>query len=343
MKKQYGLLTVWGIISYFAFVELKDIINNNSLEPLLDWFEFHSLVLGLSSLIAFIGYSWGAYWLLLQLYKRVHLIFIIPALFVNIIAFTFFRFVLQERIVLFLFGFDNYNDKIGSKYYLFDNLYFAVIFTALGVVFYFIQFSKYKEHQQQELLIQNKQTELAFLRSQINPHFLFNTLNNIYTLVYQKSDNALKAMDKLTSILRYALYEPNQKVKLSTEIQYIEDLIALQQLRYDYKIWIDLQVDIKALNNEIPPFSLIPFVENAFKHGDLKDEQSPFIFHCKKAENYLIFNIQNKIIQQQKDSTGGIGLENIKKRLALIYPQTHELHIQQTNEIFQITLKIPVQ
>jgi sensor histidine kinase YesM len=333
---------VWGLIFYFVFAEMREVIEENSFKVIIEWFEYHSFILTITSLTAFIGFSWGAYWIFRQLYGRIPLFWAFPALLLNILVFTIFRFFLQERVVLFLFGFGNYHDNLSYKYYLFDNLYYAVIFTALGVVFYFIQYSKYKEQQQQELLLQNKQTELAFLRSQINPHFLFNTLNNIYTLVYQKSDNALKAMDKLTSILRYALYEPHHMVKISTEIKYIEDFIALQQLRYDFKTYIDFHVDVKTLNHLIPPFSLIPFVENAFKHGHLKDENHPFIFHCKKENEQVIFTINNQIAIQEKDKTGGIGLENIKKRLALIYQQEHELLIKKMDDQFSVTLKIPL-
>jgi two-component system LytT family sensor kinase len=121
--------------------------------------------------------------------------------------------------------------------------------------------------QQVQLQLQNRQTELSFLRSQVNPHFLFNNLNNIYALVYEQSSQALPAIAGLSELLRYMLYNTSETVLLSTELNYIEKYIELQQLRFERPSLISANQNCSDENSKIPPLLLIPFIENAFKHG----------------------------------------------------------------------------
>jgi len=193
-----------------------------------------------------------------------------------------------------------------------------------------------------ELIVQNQSSELALLRTQINPHFLFNTLNNIYSLVYQKSDDAPKAVMKLSEIMRYMLYESNaDKVLLENEINYLKSFIQLQELRLKQKNFTQFNISGDVSSVVISPMMLIPFVENAFKHGNKKGNPPCIILNLKIENTMLFFEVENacKMIEiVSKDKTGGIGLQNIKRRLELLYLNKHELIITKSCDLFKVKL-----
>jgi len=198
---------------------------------------------------------------------------------------------------------------------------------------------KYKD----ELIKERQAGEIALLRSQVNPHFLFNTLNNIYSLVYNKSDEAPEAVMKLSSIMRYMLYDSNTDVvAVNKEVEYLNSFIELQQLRIPQKGFVEIKVTGSMENRTIAPMLLIPFVENAFKHGD-KNYAPGIIIHLNMEPDRLVFTVENHIKgngQQQLYESGGFGLENIKKRLGLVYPEKHELKINKFEDKYKIELTI---
>ncbi|MCX6271402.1 MAG: histidine kinase [Bacteroidetes bacterium] len=195
-----------------------------------------------------------------------------------------------------------------------------------------------------ELMAQKQNSELALLRTQINPHFLFNTLNNLYSLVYKKSEEAPSVVMKLAEIMRYMLYDANaEKVMLEKEISYLQSFIELQQLRLKTHNFISLDIRGDVNGKLIPPMLLIPFVENAFKHGK-KDVTPPGIMISLSVEgNSLEFTISNYCSTNPgspKDSYQGIGLQNVARRLQLMYPDKHQLTITPCGDKFQVTLHI---
>lgn len=199
-----------------------------------------------------------------------------------------------------------------------------------------------KQQKEAELVQQNQASEIALLRSQINPHFLFNTLNNIYSLIRNQSKDADTAVMKLSEIMRYMLYDSNaEKVALSKEIEYLHGFIELQRLRLedpDYVVF-DIQGDLTS--RTIAPMILIPFVENAFKHGGRKGVSPGISIQLVVTSSQIVFQVDNtkpKHPQANKDSIGGIGLSNIKRRLLLIYPNSHHLEIRDEEEMFRVTL-----
>jgi|AntRauTorckE5430_2_1112549.scaffolds.fasta_scaffold06864_3 sensor histidine kinase YesM len=341
MKPKYGVLLIWSIAFFLVYVELSSIADDGIQSVVDTWTNDKGILLSLSSLFTNILYAFGCYTVLLWLKGKPNVL--LAVLMVLVFPLTAaVRFFIEEVFYLRWFGFDNYYDQMSSTTYLLDNLYYAIPFSAVGIVFYFSQYSRFRERQSQELLIQNQKTELAFLRSQINPHFLFNTLNNVYALVYQKSDKALEAMEKLTGLLRYALYENAERVPVAREVGYIEDFISLQRLRYGYQVQLQFEVSGNPDGLVIPPFSLIPFVENAFKHGELRDPKQPVVIRLERTAEALVFRTQNAPRPQHKDQVGGIGLANVRKRLSLIYEDRHEWTVQETPVIFEVTLKIPI-
>jgi two-component system LytT family sensor kinase len=339
MRYQYVRVLFWAMVIYAVFLELKTLMVKGVGAFVADWTGFQDIILSLSSITIFSLFSLGSYsGLFLSRGRALGLRLSLVA--GSVILVMAIRYVLEEVLFLQLFGFDNYYEGVTSLRYFWDNFYYALVFSSVGIVYFFIQNAQYEEQLSQELTLQNKRTELAFLRSQMNPHFLFNTLNNIYTLVYQQSSDALPAMDKLTSLLRYALYEQNELVPVSRELKYIDDFIALQGMRYDYPIQINLRVSPEVLKLGIPPFLLIAFVENAFKHGDLRNPNSPITVSLGTQTDQFVFTCVNQKRRQEKDMLGGIGLDNVRKRLALLYGEYHTLNIEEDDKQFSVQLGI---
>jgi len=190
---------------------------------------------------------------------------------------------------------------------------------------------------------ENLKSELSFLRSQISPHFLFNVLNNIVAMVRMKNSELEPTVIKLSSLLQYMLYETDEeKVLLKNEVEYLRSYIDLQQMRFSSKLNMDTRFDVKEEWLAIEPMLLIPFIENAFKHGNgmLKD---PEIHISLKIENKLLeFQVRNKYAETEgtKDKTSGIGLQNVKRRLALLYEDRHLLRIEKSDGWFNVFLQI---
>jgi two-component system LytT family sensor kinase len=199
------------------------------------------------------------------------------------------------------------------------------------------------ERQKKELETEKLSSELAFLKSQINPHFLFNTLNNVYSLAFKKSDDTPEAILKLSKLMRYMLYESNEKqVFLSKEIDYLHNFIDLQKLRLSEKVEINFIVEGDVEGRLIEPMLLIPFVENAFKHGISYVDYPAISIHLKLNESDLVFKVENTISNTYSPemTDSGIGLANVKRRLNLLYPDKHKLHIKDSINEYKVLLKI---
>lgn len=195
-----------------------------------------------------------------------------------------------------------------------------------------------------QLILQNKASELALLRSQVNPHFLFNTLNNIYSLVHKKSDDAPAAVMKLSSIMRYMLYDANtDKVLLEKEIEYLQSFIELQKLRLRQQDFVEITINGSPDGRTIAPMLLIPFVENAFKHGSKSGPIPGIHINLQIEPDRIIFGVVNNMKANphpSEDPVGGIGLQNIQRRLDLLYPGKHSLLITHDKDLFNVKLII---
>ncbi len=198
--------------------------------------------------------------------------------------------------------------------------------------------------ERERLRTETMQSELRFLRSQINPHFLFNTLNNLYALTLKKDQKAPETVLKLSEIMRYMLYECNEKrVPLAREIQYIQNYLDLEKLRLTKNMEVSFEVDGHVSDQKIAPLLFIPFVENAFKHGLNNQISSGF---CRirlqvKAEQ-LEFFIENSrsprgpALDRGRPKSGGIGLSNVRQRLKMLYPNAHELHFDEKPDSYAV-------
>lgn len=196
---------------------------------------------------------------------------------------------------------------------------------------------------EQQLLTEEKlETELKLLKAQINPHFIFNALNNIYSLSYMKADNAPESVLKLSEMLRYVFYDCSKdKVSLTGEVKYIENFIAFQQMKSEQKQNIQLHYDKLDTRHEVAPMLLIPFIENAFKYSRIEDDTEAFVnISLSTFDNYTEIIISNSIPKANKPIGGsGLGIPNVKHRLNLIYPKHHTLQIQEKSDIFNVNLQ----
>lgn len=194
----------------------------------------------------------------------------------------------------------------------------------------------------QQLRIEKQQAELNYLKSQTNPHFLFNTLNNIYALARDKSDQTPETIMRLSKILRYMLYEGGSPyIAIEQELKIIDDYISLEKLRYDDTLRINFNYDIEDMKQALPPLLLIPLVENAFKHGVSETRNQPFVdIHLSIVKRQLAFFVRNST---EESSVGAvkenIGLSNLRRQLELLYTDYQVLLEQRVHE-FSATLKI---
>jgi sensor histidine kinase YesM len=188
--------------------------------------------------------------------------------------------------------------------------------------------------------------ELQLLKAQVHPHFLFNTLNNIYSFIINDSPAATEAIKKLSALLRYIIYECNQPlVKLEKELRMIKDYIDLEKIRYGESFNMSLQIQGDAVDKMICPLLLIPFLENSFKHGASQMLTHPWVnLDILIEEQHLHFNLSNSIptLKGEKTITKGLGLSNVKKRLAILYHGTHSLNIIENAMSFSVSMKIPL-
>jgi LytS/YehU family sensor histidine kinase len=211
-----------------------------------------------------------------------------------------------------------------------------------GIVKHIYDYRKLVESAQ-KLRIEKQEAELSYLKSQTNPHFLFNTLNNIYSLARDKSDLAPESILRLSEILRFMLYNTGgEYIALEEELKIINDYIALEKLRYDDSLSISFRYEIEDLKQPLPPLLLIPLVENAFKHGVSETRNRPFVdIHLSSDEKQLRFTIKNSVEEapDERKVKENIGLSNIRRQLELLY-KDYDLSFQQSDKMFTATLKI---
>ena len=203
-----------------------------------------------------------------------------------------------------------------------------------------------KQKQTKELEKQNLQSELSLLKNQINPHFLFNTLNNIDSLIKKNPGYASKSIIDLSDMMRYMIYDTNtDKVPLQKELDYINNYLNLQKLQYFNNDLVEYTITGDPKDKEIAPMLFIPFVENAFKHCTNKETKHAIKFSFLLESDKICFeaiNIYDKTQTISKDKSGGIGLDTVKRRLEILYPNQYSLQIQEKNDLFCILLMIKI-
>lgn len=216
----------------------------------------------------------------------------------------------------------------------------VTISTTMRVVSDKLQADRLTQQRQAE----NLKTELSFLRSQINPHFIFNILNNLVALEQMKSPELGPTILKLSGLMQYMLYDTDEeRVTLAREVEYLQSYIDLQRQRFGQKVPITVSLEAPAGNYEIEPMLLIPFVENAFKHGVGLIENPGIEILLRVKDKVLFFAVRNRYnpaSQETKDKGSGIGLGNVKRRLKLLYASQHRLLLSQSEGWFLVSLEL---
>ncbi|MFB6456807.1 sensor histidine kinase [Chitinophaga sp. Hz27] len=319
----------WLLAAYFTFVKnpiqakfiLPDLFYATYLVVFILTFYFHYLIVMKR---VFQSFSWGR---------------LGAGILTSYLFFTGLRWLTEQVITGFLFNRINYTNPAFFNYML-DNLQYSsmpiILSSFLWLGIYVVRLLEYNR----VILEENKNTEIKFLKAQINPHFVFNTLNNIYSMVYFQSEKSLPAIEKLSQIMRFTTYESQkEKIRLAEEIEYIKAYIELEELRHAETSFVNFSSEISDEYIEIPPYILSPLVENALKHG-VASTKNPINIQLRASKTELIFRIENEIGTQKKDKLGGIGLDNLKKRLQIHYPQGYGLQVSNNNNTFIAELTI---
>jgi two-component system, LytTR family, sensor kinase len=219
-----------------------------------------------------------------------------------------------------------------------------VMIWSLGTALQIVKQWRFTEQRAAQAEAEKATAELSFLKAQIHPHFLFNTLNNIYSMAVLKSEHTPAAILKLSNIMRYVTDEVKRDfVPLQREVEYISDYIDLQRLRLSNKVQLDFSVKGNTEGKQIAPLILMTFIENVFKYGISIHEPSVITIRITAGENAIAFFCQNKVSgTPNKDESTGIGISNTKKRLEHLYPEKHLLTINTGNGLFTVQLALQV-
>jgi len=304
-----------------------------------------------------IVYSYGM--LFNALFFYVYIFWLVPRLYLKKKKVLFFIYSILLLIgITFL---ESYFDLLVAQYYkesvyvengaiafiimgcLYNGI-FHLIYSFLGFLYCF-QFEYFKsEKAKQELLKETHQTELKYLKAQLNPHFLFNGINNVYHLIGANNELAKDTLLQFSGLLRYQLYESSETfIALEKELDYVKQYIQLEELRKGTDIILEYELEFENEALKIAPLLLTPFIENAFKHVSNNNDASEnkiviSIIENNKKINLKVENTYDK--QYQNNTIGGVGLVNAKRRLALLYPEKHQLNIGKENNEFFVDLKI---
>ncbi len=299
----------------------------------------------------FSEHSWLELLTVVPLFYIITLV-LVPHVFKRFGVFAFFAslfgvvalfFGIQSLYHLYFLPFEQHNGFFDPQG-IFPLVMITGIASTYGLLLEFINFEAEKEERNNEQM----KSELSFLRSQISPHFIFNILNSIVYLIRTKADKQAEDVTiRLSSLMRYMLYDSDQSmVSLERELEYLRNYVDLQRMRFQDDVTIDFEVHGTIRGCSIEPMLLIPFVENAVKHG-VAFVQEPYIqikfFIDHGQVTVQVKNKIGKIKDGVKDESSGIGLKNVLRRLALLYPNQHTLQILETDEVFEVDLQMTLQ
>ncbi|MDH6251364.1 two-component system LytT family sensor kinase [Chryseobacterium sp. H1D6B] len=329
-KKQFIYLHVF----YWAFYIIKEI-----LVPVI-FFKRPSLAFDITFFItSFTCFYFNYFWVVPRFFDINKIFKSVIGYFISVVCFVLVRYFVEEVLLPKFFGFRNYAEGTSLAFYFYDNIYFSFMTIFVSTVFCLFKLFSQNESEKLLLITEKKNAELQALKTQINPHFIFNSLNNIYSLVYQNSDKALPAIEELSRLLRYSTKDLEKEfILLEKEIEYLESLIALESLRIKNPELLIVEKSIHYPKLSISPMLLVPFVENAFKHGDFRGKG--FTLKISDDQEKLQFYLHNFKKEKKKDNVSGIGIGNVKKRLEILYPKKHELTIEENESEFTVHLNI---
>lgn len=257
-------------------------------------------------------------------------------------------FLLEQYLQAYLarlYGHSHVYGAFKNPFWVF-NLVLYVFFLLIICSYHFAKEWLRNEKQRRELIENQLYTELKYLKSQVNPHFLFNTLNNLFSIAQRNQDEeTANGIAKLAGLMRYMLYDSSvSKISLEKELKNLQDFISLSKLRYPVEeVMVELNTRGKVEQAVIAPMLLLPFVENAFKHGIAIEKTSIISITLEVQPEKIVFTCSNPLFESnrmQDETYGGTGLENVKRRLELLYPQKYVLALADTDGVFQVQLEL---
>ena len=254
------------------------------------------------------------------------------------------RYFLDEVLLFRITGIHNYFESSRRfGYYVIDNSYYAIkailFSTSLYLLIEFVA-NKNKIH---SLQLEHKKAELSLLKTQLEPHFLFNTLNTFYTELVDKQPETAKDIHRLAKLLRYVTYETQEDfMPLSSDLTFVSDYIYFQKKRFEDNLFLDYDVEGVVENQAIPAMVLIHFVENIFKHGILNNRNIPAKIRVLVTDKIIAVTTKNQIAMAENYSEKGIGEVNLRRRLQTIYGTDFKLSFTEDNAIFEANLTIPI-
>lgn len=302
-------------------------------------------------IIFYLGYLWLVPKIFLQDKKALYLIILVGIILITYGITNFINDTLLSDAVRDAQFLENYKKVTGEKtpppfkvFGFFNHVVASILISGFAMGLAVMEKLKENEKKQKELEKEKLNSELAFLKNQVSPHFFFNTLNNIYSLIGIDGPTAQDSVLKLSKLMRYLLYESEHgQTQMSHEIDFMNNYIDLVKLRLNPRVELHIEFPQKFQDFTIPPLLFVPFIENAFKHG-INSRDRSFINIRMKIENeqisFIAENSMGKSSQTGDLQHSGIGLENVRKRLALLFPDKHELVIKQDETVFQVQLSI---
>jgi len=327
-KRQFFIhIFIWGIlysiILFFIYAEIKDITLKVCLR------------ITFTAVIFYTNYSLLVPYFLLK--KK-----ILPYLFCVVIL-----LLISYLIIFNVFGFEFYDsrnllDKRPSKFII--NIFFNSVIIIIGTIIRLYEQWIENDRINKEIELKKNKTELESLKNQLNPHFLFNSLNSIYSLSTKKSNDTPEAVIMLSELMRYMLYKANdKKVLLKDELQYIENYIKLQHIRIAKNKNVKINIKGVISTQKISPLLFISYIENAFKYGTDFNGNTEIEIDISVKDNELQFKCVNIIGNRSKDEeSSGIGMQNTKNRLKLLYPDKHWLTTIENDNKFMVDLKLKI-
>jgi two-component system LytT family sensor kinase len=343
MNKQKILYLHLGYWLLVAVQVLLVSLGTGVLGTQIDWKLFFTIVvpvkvlqIACSASFFYVNYLY----LIPRFLKKKNIFQYLLILAIALLLFTPIYYYLEQKFYPSI-GWKSYNLDLNFSFALMITLSANFLHIFLGILLSYLMDWRTMRMEKEIAEKEQLQTELSFLKSQVNPHFLFNTINDIYALTQQQSEQAPEALLKLSELLRYMLRESDDPfVLLTKELEYLENVIELQKIGQKGFSHVDFTIIGYPDKLKIAPLILINFIENAFKHGVFTDKETPIRIYIELEQTAFHFNMTNRINTYKKDKTGGIGLVNVKRRLALIYPNKHQLLITNDPLNFTVDLKI---
>jgi LytS/YehU family sensor histidine kinase len=275
------------------------------------------------------------------LYKKKYAWFIVAY-----VSMIFVSSITKQNILASMMHISGYSVWTDFKNKLYDNIIPHYLLVSTGAAIKLLVDYARAQRRLAEITKEKAESELKFLKSQINPHFLFNSLNTVYFLIDKSNREARESLHKFSDMLRYQLYEcGGEKIEIEKEIRYLQDYVDLQRLRKDEKYKVEFECSDEVTGFGIEPLLLIPFVENSFKHlshfGNGKINQVNI--EASRRNGEFLFSVENTVdysSNKNTDPVGGIGLRNVRRRLELLYPEKHDLKIAEKEGWFTVSLKL---